>query len=84
MELIDIISGADLNEKEKALRGKAEKIRTGYIENKSAFFVELSESEKRVLFPVLMGLGIPFKDADPNGVIFGKDVDCVEELYRSI
>ena len=51
---------------------------------KGVGFVSMNESKKKILFPVMSGLGIPFADCDVNGVCVGDSIDVVNDRVSKI
>jgi len=47
-------------------------------------FIKMESSHKAIFFPIMDGLGIPYKDADVNGVCIGDSHDKVEDAVARI
>lgn len=82
MNVLTLIKGGSTAAKQHSLKCRMQQVKL-CVEEEDGIVV-LSRSEKLVVFPILEGLGIPYIDADVNGVLIGSDMDKLQEIYDSI
>ena len=80
-KILSLIQG-DLAQAQVRLRDIGTTIASA-IENDHGW-VRLTESEKKIIFPILDGLSIPYRDAEPNGTLVGVDQDHLDTIFRTI
>lgn len=83
MNLISLIQGGDKLQKLERLGSIGEHIKR-IIKTDTVQSVHMTPSEIEIVSYFCRGLGIPFKDAGENGVLFCSDYDKLQAYYDRI